>query len=351
MSEFKSLSVVVPLYNEEGNIVPLHEHLEGCLQLCKQSYEIIYVDDGSTDATFAKLQNVVRDNPCIRIVQLSRNFGQTAALSAGVAYSNGKILIFMDGDLQNDPRDIPRLLKKLEEGYDVVSGWRKQRKDARFSRKIPSWLANHLIAQVTGVHLHDFGCTLKAYRREIFQHVRLYGEMHRLLPAYAALYGARIAELEVAHHPRRSGSSKYGISRTIRVILDLLRLKFQAAFDTKPMHGFGIPGLLWLLLSFFWILYALTSRLWSHDRDIKRASLVATNAITYLGFGSIHIFMGLLGESMMRIYYETQGRKPYVIRKVIPPLHFYPAQSTAKWKSFISDGTEHASEAIIQQEL
>jgi glycosyltransferase involved in cell wall biosynthesis len=351
MSDVKSLSVIVPLYNEADTIAHLHEYLENCLQLCKQNYEIIYVDDGSTDTTFSELQNAVRDNPCTRIVQLSRNFGQTAALSAGIAYSNGSIVIFMDGDLQNDPQDIPRLLKKLEEGYDIVSGWRKQRKDARFSRKIPSWIANRLIAKVTGVPLHDFGCTLKAYRREIFQHVRLYGEMHRLLPAYAALYGARIAELEVAHHPRRFGSSKYGISRTIRVILDLVRLKFQASFETKPMHGFGIPGLLWLSLSFACFLFALASRLRSHEQDIKRSSFVAAHAISSLGFGSTYIFMGLLGELLMRIYYETQGRKPYVVRQVIPPLHFYPSPNIPKWKSIVAYETEGVSETTMKQEL
>ncbi len=351
MSEVKCLSVIVPLYNEEENISPLHRHLESCLNNCKWTYEIIYVDDGSTDATFSELQGVMRENPCVRIVQLSRNFGQTAAISAGIAHSNGAILIFMDGDLQNDPQDIPRLLKKLEEGYDVVSGWRRQRQDARFRRKLPSWAANRLISWVTGVHLHDFGCTLKAYRREIFQHVRLYGEMHRFLPAYAALYGARIAELEVAHYPRRFGSSKYGISRTVRVVLDLLRLKFQASFDTKPMHGFGIPGLLWLLLSLVCFLFASLSRLRSYKRDIKYSSSASSNGIMCLGFGSICVFIGLLGELVMRIYYETQGRKPYVVRKVIPPFHFYPSPNASKWKSFATDMVENASEAIMKQEL
>jgi glycosyltransferase involved in cell wall biosynthesis len=347
MNEAGCLSVVIPLYNEEGNISPLHQYLESCLQLCRRPYEIIYVDDGSTDATFARLQSVVRENPCVRIVQLSRNFGQTAAISAGIAHSNGAILIFMDGDLQNDPQDIPRLLKKLEEGYDVVSGWRKNRQDARFMRKLPSWFANRLISWVTGVHLHDFGCTLKAYRREVFQHVRLYGEMHRFLPAYAALYGARIAELEVAHHPRRFGSSKYGISRTIRVILDLLRLKFQASFDTKPMHGFGIPGLLWLVLSLACFLLAARSRFRHSKRDRKCSSGVSSNGILCLGFGSIYLFMGLLGELMMRIYYETQGRKPYVVRKVIPPFHFAPSM----WKRLVTEVAEITSETNMKQEL
>ena len=351
MNEVKCLSVVIPLYNEEENISPLHQRLESCLQSYGQPYEIIYVDDGSDDATFLELQGVAQKNPRVRVVQLSRNFGQTAAISAGIAHSNGAILIFMDGDLQNDPQDIPRLLKKLEEGYDVVSGWRRQRQDARFSRKIPSWLANRLISRVTGVYLHDFGCTLKAYRRQIFQHVRLYGEMHRFLPAYAALYGARIAELEVAHYPRRFGNSKYGISRTIRVVLDLLRLKFQASFDTKPMHGFGIPGLLWLLLSGVCFLLASISRFKLSKRDIKHSSAMGSNAIMCLGFGSLCMFIGLLGELMMRIYYETQGRKPYVVRQVIPPFHFYPVQNALKSKSFVTDVAENVSETTMKQEL
>ena len=347
MNEAKCLSLIIPVYNEEESIAPLHQRLESCLQAYEQPYEIIYVDDGSTDATLSELQCVVRENPCVRIVQLSRNFGQTAAMSAGIAHSNGTILIFMDGDLQNDPQDIPRLLKKLEEGYDVVSGWRRQRQDARFSRKLPSLFANRLIAWVTGVHLHDFGCTLKAYRREIFQHVRLYGEMHRFLPAYAALYGARIAELEVAHYPRRFGSSKYGISRTVRVLVDLLRLKFQASFDTKPMHGFGITGLLWLLLSLVCFLLASSSRFRSSKRDRRFSSAAGSNAIMCLGFGCICMFMGLLGELMMRIYYETQGRKPYVVRKVMPPFHF----SASKWKDFVTEAAENAREITIKQEL
>lgn len=349
MCEIDFLSVIVPLCNEEENIPHLHKRLEACLQNYKHHYEIVYVDDGSTDATFLMLQRIIDEHPYVRIVQLSRNFGQTAAMSAGIAHSNGSILIFMDGDLQNDPQDIPRLVEKLAEGYDIVSGWRKKRKDAHFSRKIPSWIANHLIAQITGVHLHDSGCTLKAYRREIFQYVRLYGEMHRLLPAYAALYGARITELEVAHYPRRFGRSKYGLSRTIRVILDLLRLKFHASFDTKPMHGFGTTALLWLALSLAGFFFTLASRLQSHEQNIKRSYSLTAHAITWLGFGSTHLFMGLLSEWIMRIYYETQGRKPYIVRQVIPPFHFHLSQNTPKKKCFASDGSGNGNETTIKQ--
>jgi glycosyltransferase involved in cell wall biosynthesis len=229
----KHLSIIIPLFNEEENVQLLHQRLCESLGAYEWPYEIVYVDDGSTDATFSRLRQLAERDTHVCIVQLKRNFGQTLALSAGIEQSAGSILVFMDGDLQNDPRDIPRMLAKLDEGYDVVSGWRKERKDALLSRRLPSWLANRLIASVVGVQIHDFGCSLKAYRREIFTHLRLYGEMHRLLPAYAALAGARIAELEIAHHPRRFGTSKYGLSRTARVRLDLLRLKFESDFATN----------------------------------------------------------------------------------------------------------------------
>ena len=354
MNEVKSLSVIVPLYNEEENILPLHQSLESSLKFYQLPYEIIYVDDGSTDATFVELLALAREDPHVSIVQLSRNFGQTAAISAGIAHSNGTLLVFMDGDLQNDPQDISRLLEKLDEGYDIVSGWRRHRKDARFSRKLPSWLANHLISWVTGIHLHDYGCTLKAYRREVFQHVRLYGEMHRFLPAYAALYGARSAELEVAHHPRRFGTSKYGISRTIRVLLDLVELKFQARFATKPMHGFGIPGLLWLSLSFLCFLFASGSRFWSHNRERQRSSMAGSNAIVCLGFGTMCLFMGLLAESMMRIYYESQGRPPYVVKTVILPSLTHATQKSPfppLWNEISTNVMQNTSKMIVKQEL
>src|SRR5579863_5598654 len=248
------LSVIIPVFNEEDNISLLHTSLSRVLQeqgvgtRFIESYEVIYVDDGSTDDSFQQLSKLAAIDTHVRVVKLRRNFGQTAAISAGIHHSAGEVLVFMDGDLQNDPIDIPRLLAKLDEGYDVVSGWRKQRKDASLSRKLPSQIANRLIAKVTGISLHDYGCTLKAYRREVFQHMRLYGEMHRFLPAYAALFGARIAEIEVTHHARRFGVSKYGISRTVRVVLDLMTLKFLGSYGTKPLHAFGQVGIGSLLL-------------------------------------------------------------------------------------------------------
>ncbi len=274
------LSVVVPVYNEEESIQLLHTHLRQVLQNQDFSSEIIYVDDGSTDRSFEELTRLL-DDPSVQVVRLRRNFGQTAAIAAGVAHSRGEIVVCMDADLQNDPLDIPRLLEKIAEGYDVVSGWRKNRRDALLSRKFPSWLANRLISIVTGVHLHDYGCTLKAYRREVLQHIRLYGEMHRFIPAYAALAGASITEIEVVHHPRRFGMSKYGISRTVRVLLDLLTLKFLGSFGTKPLYAFGMPG---------------------------------------LGLGVQFIMMGLLAELLTRTYHESQGKGIYVVR-AIHPLH------------------------------
>ncbi len=351
MNDVKSLSVIVPLCNEEENVLPLHQSLAESLQFYQFPYEIIYVDDGSTDATFVELLALAREDPHVSIVQLSRNFGQTAALSAGIAHSVGTLLVFMDGDLQNDPQDISRLLEKLDEGYDIVSGWRRHRKDARFSRKIPSYIANHLISWVTSIHLHDYGCTLKAYRREVFQHVHLYGEMHRFIPAYAALYGVRSAELEVAHHPRRFGTSKYGISRTIRVLLDLLELKFQARFATKPMHGFGIPGLLWFCLGLLCFLFASGSRF--HDRERQRSSIASSNAIICLGFGNMCLFMGLLAGSIMRIYYNSQGRLPYVVKTVIPPSLTHITQKSSfspLWNEMAADMTQNTSKLIVKQE-
>jgi len=305
----KQLSVVVPVYNEEENIPLLHERLSRVLQGMDMSYEVIYVDDGSRDGTFTQLQMLALQDATVQVIQFRRNFGQTAALAAGVDHSKGEILIFMDGDLQNDPIDIPRLLAKLDEGYDVVSGWRKNRQDAKLSRKLPSLLANNLISKVTGVYLHDYGCTLKAYRWEIFRHLRLYGEMHRFLPAYAALSGATVAELEVTHHPRRFGVSKYGISRTLRVVVDLMTLKFLGSYGTKPMHALGIPGIFMLLLGAWLLLRQLFSR-----RSPAKSS---SSFLTAVGFGLQFIMMGTLAEILIRTYYESQGKRIYVVKKII----------------------------------
>ncbi|GAC1389787.1 MAG: glycosyltransferase family 2 protein [Ktedonobacteraceae bacterium] len=318
MSEIisKYLSVIVPVYNEEESVPLLHEKLKRILVGQDFSYEVIYVDDGSTDGTFSQLQRLVLHDAYMKVIRLSRNFGQTAAISAGAAHSTGEILVFMDGDLQNDPMDIPRLLAKLDEGYDVVSGWRKNRKDANISRKLPSLVANYLISKVTGVHLHDYGCTLKAYRREVFQHIRLYGEMHRFIPAYVATVGAAVTEIEVTHHARRFGVSKYGISRTVRVVLDLMTFKFLGSFGTKPLYAFGIPGLASLLFGGILSIIVLGGRMLPAQIRAHRNPLLPIS-IHFSGLGMQCIMMGLLAELLMRTYHESQGKSTYIVRNVL----------------------------------
>lgn len=306
------LSIIIPIFNEEENISLLHERLKRVLREQDYSYEIIYVDDGSTDGTPALLQSLTMQDRQVKAIQLRRNFGQTAAIAAGVDHSTGQILVFMDGDLQNDPADIPRLVAKLNEGYDVVSGWRKDRKDAQISRKVPSWLANRLIAQVTGIPLHDSGCTLKAFRWEVFQHMRLYGEMHRFLPAYAALVGASIAEVEVAHYPRIFGVSKYGLSRTIRVILDLMTLKILGTYKTRLLHAFGIPGLLSLVMSFITGTTIVGQKV-AH-RSYNPSSY--NRFLLFLGFGLQCIMIGIVAELLVHVYYESQDKPIYVVKTI-----------------------------------
>jgi len=310
------LSVIVPVFNEQDNIPLLHASISRVLKEQQYNYEVIYVDDGSTDESFTQLSSLASSDPHVHVVKLRRNFGQTAAISAGVHHSRGEILVFMDGDLQNDPLDIPRMLAKLDEGYDVVSGWRKNRKDAQLSRKLPSWLANRLISKVSGTRLHDYGCTLKAYRREVFQHVRLYGEMHRFIPAYAALTGAAIAEIEVTHHPRRFGVSKYGISRTFRVILDLVTLKFLGSFGTKPLYAFGMPGLTSLTLGGALSALVLGQKILPPKVRANRNPLLSLSVL-FSGFGMQCIMMGLLAELLMRTYHESQGKPTYVVSNIL----------------------------------
>lgn len=312
----KYVSIIIPVYNEEKNVPLLHERIQQVMEKQQFSYEIIYVDDGSEDATFVQLKRIVMLDEHVQIVRFRRNFGQTAAIAAGVANSSGEILIFMDGDLQNDPVDIPRLLAKLDEGYDVVSGWRKNRQDARFSRRLPSILANKLISSLTGIHLHDYGCTLKAYRYEVFKHIRLYGEMHRFIPAYAALAGASITEIEVMHHARQFGKSKYGISRTGRVLLDLITLKFLGSFGTKPLYAFGMLGLLSLLLSMAIPGYALSRRIFPPRVCPQNASLLPISLL-FSVFGLLSIMMGLLAELLTRTYHEAQDKPTYVVKHTL----------------------------------
>jgi glycosyltransferase involved in cell wall biosynthesis len=311
-----TISILIPIYNEEENIIPLSEKLDQVLKGIGRFFEIIFIDDGSTDGSLDILIDICKKHNNIKVISLSRNFGQTAALSAGIDCSKGDIIIPMDGDLQNDPEDIITLLQKIEEGYDVVSGWRRERKDPFFTRRLPSIIANKIISIIGGVHLHDYGCTLKAYRRDIIKNIKLYGEMHRFIPIYAKWVGARVTEVPVRHHPRQSGSSKYGMSRIFKVILDLMVVKFLLSYSQKPIYVFGGIGLLMMLGALFSGLFAL------YLKFIKGVSFILTPlpllCVLLLLLGSLSILMGFLAEILTRTYYESQGKPIYHIKEVIP---------------------------------
>jgi glycosyltransferase involved in cell wall biosynthesis len=309
------ISVVIPVLNEEENIKVIYSKLKEILDRINRSYEIIFVDDGSNDNTFEILAKLAKDEKRLKVIKLCRNFGQTAALAAGFDIASGEIIIPMDGDLQNDPVDIPKLLEKIEEGYDVVSGWRKKRKDSLFTRKIPSILANYLISLFTGVKLHDYGCTLKAYKSQIVKNIRLYGEMHRFLPAHAALTGAKVTEVEVLHHPRIYGKSKYGISRIIKVILDLFTLKFLGTFSTKPIHLFGSIGLILLFFGFISGSILIINKLFFGAYMIQSPLLLLTVMLILLGVQ--FILIGLLAEIVIRTYHEAQNKPTYLVKERI----------------------------------
>jgi len=311
------LSIVVPLYNEEDSVELLHEELSRALLALQRPYEVIYVDDGSSDGSWLRLRQAVKADPHVRVLRFRRNFGQTAALQAGIEHSRGRILVFMDGDLQNDPADIGRLLERVDQGYDVVSGWRRHRQDGLLLRKLPSWIANHLISWVTGVHLNDYGCTLKAYRREVLDDVKLYGEMHRFIPAYASWNGAAITELAVNHRPRQFGRSKYGIWRTLRVLLDLLTVKLLGSYSTKPIYFFGsVGGVLWVL-AFLAAAEVLWEKLFSptHAQAHNNPVLLLAVFLGLLGVQSI--MLGLLAELTIRTNHESRGKPTYVVRQIL----------------------------------
>lgn len=311
-----TLSVVIPLYNEEENVRELHGRLKPVLDSLDDEYEIIFIDDGSSDGTLPLLQEIQTSDNKVVVLSLRRNFGQTAAFAAGFDYSRGDIIITMDGDLQNDPHDIPKLLALMKD-HDLVSGWRKNRKDPFLSRRLPSILANSLISKVTGVNLHDYGCSLKAYRRDVIKNLKLYGEMHRFIPAVASWYGVRIAEVETTHHPRLRGKSKYGISRTMRVVLDLITVKFLQSFSTKPLQFFGPIGLLSGALGFLISLYLSLEKIFFGTNIGGRPLLLL--GVLMIVVGIQFIGMGLLGEMMVRVYHETQKKPIYVIKKVLGP--------------------------------
>jgi len=312
------VSVFLPVFNEEPNLWPLHTKLDQALGALGRSAEIVYVDDGSSDGSLDILREIAEMDPRVRVVALRRNYGQTAAMAAGIDAARGKVLIPMDADLQNDPADITRLLDKLDEGYDVVSGWRKNRKDKMVTRKLPSMIANRLISWIGGVPLHDYGCSLKAYRRESLQDVRLYGEMHRFIPIYASWAGARVTEIPVEHHARIMGKSKYGLSRTVKVVFDLITIKFMASYQTKPLYLFGWAGLLTFTISFLSALLACLMKWagWPHHADFVQTPLPIMAMVT-LVLGVQLFLMGLLAEMLVRTYHESQAKPIYAVRQRI----------------------------------
>jgi glycosyltransferase involved in cell wall biosynthesis len=307
------LSVVIPIYYEEANIRPLYDAVTGALDPTGLSYEIITVDDGSGDGSFAVLKELALADKRLRVIRFRRNFGQTAAMAAGFEAARGAVIIPMDGDLQNDPADIPLLLEKIREGYDVVSGWRKDRQDAFINRILPSRIANGLISRMTGVHLHDYGCTLKAYRREVLEGIGLYGEMHRFVPALASRVGAKVTELPVRHHPRLYGQSKYGISRTMRVVLDLITVRFLLSYATKPIQLFGKWGIYAVLLSFVTGGAMIWMKLFNDYSMNRNPLLILTAFLLFMGVQ--FIALGLLGELNARTWYVSQGKPVYTVRE------------------------------------
>ncbi len=309
------ISVVIPAYNEEENIPILYEKLKSVLDRLSEDYEIIIVDDGSSDGTYQILKDLTSKDNKLKVIRFKRNYGQTAAMYAGFQHAKGDVIITLDADLQNDPEDIPLLLEKLKEGYDVVSGWRKNRKDPFFSRKLPSMIANWIIARVTGVHIHDYGCTLKAYKRDIAQKLELYGDMHRFLPALTKKHGAKVVEVVVNHHPRLHGKSKYGIGRTLRVMLDILLVKFLNEYMNKPMYVFGSLGFILLAIGSVALFYLIFIKLFLEE-SIGRRPLLILSVLSILA-GIQLVSTGILAELIIRIYYRIKDDKPYVIEETL----------------------------------
>jgi len=311
-----SVSVIIPVYNEADSLPILHQSLRNALDNYSKSWEVVYVDDGSKDESVNILAELARDDSAHTcVVELRRNFGQTAAIEAGIDHAVGDVIVLMDADLQNDPVDIPMMLDYIDQGYDVVSGWRKKRQDTFITRTLPSRIANGLISWVTGVHLHDYGCTLKAYRREVITGFRLYGEMHRFIPAYAGWVGAKIIEVPVNHHPRKYGTTKYGLERTFKVILDLFTVKFLSSYANKPIYLFGGAGFIFFIISFLILAYLLIRRLAFDEHLIRSPLLLMTVMLFILGFQSI--LMGLIAELLVRTYHESQSKPTYTVRRVL----------------------------------
>src|SRR6266550_1060705 len=305
------ISVVIPLFNEEENVSALLDELFAELAKLERTFEVICVDDGSRDRTFGELSRIAAERRELRVIRFRLNFGQTAAMSAGIEAARGDVIVPMDGDLQNDPADIEKLLAKLDTGFDVVSGWRKNRQDRELGRKLPSRIANRLISAISGVRLHDYGCSLKAYRRDVLRDVKLYGEMHRFIPIYASWQGARVSEMVVNHRARRAGRSKYGLSRTFKVVLDLMVVKFLASFATKPVYvfgGFGLLSFACAAAAFLWAVYYKVAGL----KDFVETPLPLVTVVFTL-VGALSLLMGLLAELVVRTYYESQNKRPYLV--------------------------------------
>jgi glycosyltransferase involved in cell wall biosynthesis len=309
------ISIVLPVYNEEENVERQYRSIVEAMATSRHSYEIVFVDDGSSDRSVPLLRAIAKKDFRAKVVVFRRNFGQTAAMAAGIDFSTGEIIVFMDSDLQNDAADIDMLVAKIEEGYDVVSGWRKNRKDKLISRKLPSRIANRLIARVTGVHIHDLGCSLKAYRGEILRQVNLYGEMHRFIPVHASWIGARITEVPVQHHPRMFGKSKYGIRRTFKVLLDLITVKFLGKYSTKPIYVFGGTGFILLFISGLSGIAVILMKTLLGQSMIRNPLLLLTVMLIILGV--LFIQIGILAEIMIRIYHEAQDMSPYRVLETV----------------------------------
>ena len=309
------ISIVIPIHNEEPALLPLYDRLSLVLESMSKTYEIIFVDDASTDRSFELLANLVETDGRLKVIRLRRNFGQTAALSAGFDEAQGSVIISLDGDLQHEPEDIPALLAKIEEGYDIASGWRKDRLDNAITRKIPSKIANWLMSKASGIELRDFGTTFKAYRAEVLKDINLYGELHRFIPALASFYGARVAEVPIRSAPRISGGSHYGLSRTFRVLFDIITIKFLLRYFTRPMHFFGMLGLFGVTVGGVILLYLMIYKLLGHELVIQHGPLLIAGALLFLT-GLMMFCTGLLGEVLMRTYFESQGRRIYAVREI-----------------------------------
>lgn len=310
-----ALSLVIPIYNEEESIFQLYENIIDIMEKINKKYEVILIDDGSTDNSYERLKEIHTKNPNFKIIRFRRNFGQTQAMRAGFDHAQGDIIITLDADLQNDPKDIPNILEKMNEGYDIVSGWRKNRKDKAISRKIPSAIANKIISRLFRVNIHDYGCTLKAYRKDILDNIELYGEMHRYIPAVASWMGVKITEIVVDHHPRKFGKAKYGISRTIRVILDIITIKFLISYSKKPMQIFGLMGFFAALIGIILTIWLLVQRVFFEISLSDRPLFILSIFIILVGIQLIT--MGLLGEIIMRTYHESTGKPTYVIKNIL----------------------------------